>query len=95
MDVDEYQTGSKEASNQMLSDMDYLKKKVSAKEELDENEKVNEASGKKKKKKESGTKEVNESENTNSENSNKNKVDNNDNARVENFERKSDFTISC
>lgn len=93
MDVDEYQTGSKEASNQTLSDMDYLKKKVTARVELDKNEEVNEAACKNKKKKGSGTKQADESENSNSENSGKKKADSNDNARVENFERKSEFTI--
>ena len=35
-DVDEEQTGSKEAVNVTLSDMDYLKKKVKSEGELDE-----------------------------------------------------------
>lgn len=98
MDVDESQTGSTEATNKTLSDMDYLKKKVTLREELDENEETNEDVSKKIKKKvitgsKSRTNQVDGSENLNSEKSGKKQLDSTDNPTTKNFERKSEFTI--
>ena len=100
-DIGEEQTGSKEAVNVALSDMDYLKKKV--KSEGDRNEADQKSKGKSKEKKKSKgenskvenseTKTVKESSNLETEETQPAESQNEKGTKLEDFERKSEFTI--
>jgi hypothetical protein len=101
MDTDKQQTGSKEAVNVTLSDMDYLKKKIASEDNVNENEAKTEAEDKKKKKSKK-KKDINKDEKqTRKDNSSLEKegteLAENQNetkdAKSEDFERKSEFTI--
>ena len=100
-DVDEEQTGSKEAVNVTLSDMDYLKKKVKSEGELDEADQKSKGKSKEKKKSKrenskvenSETKAVKESSNLETEETQPAETQNEKGAKLEDFERKSEFTI--
>ena len=98
MEIDEEQTGSKEAANVALSDMDYLKKKVTSEQKSNENE----AKSKKKKKSKKDDTDMNKSEKKTTKDSSsleteemqvtENQTETKD-IKLEDFERKSEFTV--
>ena len=100
-DIDEKQTGSKEAVNVTLSDMDYLKKKVKSESELNEADQKSKGKSKEKKKSKrenskvenSETKAVKESSNLETEETQPAETQNEKDTKLEDFERKSEFTI--
>ena len=81
-DTDEYVTGSNEASNISLSDMDYLKKKVTSREESGKNEVVEEVEKTNTRKNVTTRTECKTTQ-----------VADGDDPRLEDFERKSEFTV--
>ena len=98
MNIDETQSGSKEAVNVALSDMDYLKKKITSESNTEKTEEKSEAKGGKKKK----SKMKKEHENAmktdgpdlekNDDQAMENQNETKD-VKVEDFERKTEFTI--
>lgn len=101
MDIYEEQTGSKEAVNVTLSDMDYLKKKVKSESKFNEADAKTKGKSKEKKKSKiensevenSETKTVKESSNVESEGTELAEAQNEKGVKLEDFERKSEFTI--
>ena len=100
-DIGEEQTGLKEAVNVTLSDMDYLKKKVKSEGELNEADQKSKGKSKEKKKSKrenskvenSETKAVKESSNLETEETQPAEAQNEKGTKLEDFERKSEFTI--
>lgn len=102
MEIDEKQNGSKEAANIALSDMDYLKKKMTSENKVNKTEAKIEAKGGGEKKSRRKDPDIDKRENTTkSDRSNLAKKDDqpmeNQNetgdVKVEDFERKTEFTI--
>lgn len=100
MDIGEEQSGSKEAVNVTLSDMDYLKKKIKSGNDLNEADTKNESKRKKKKSncedpkiKQAETKSDKESPNLETGETQQTENENEKDAKVADFERKSEFTV--
>ena len=89
MEIDEEQTGSKEAANVALSDMDYLKKKVTSEQKSNENE----AKSKKKKKSKKDDSDMNKSEKKTTKDSSSLETEEMQVTENQDFERKSEFTV--
>jgi multiple RNA-binding domain-containing protein 1 len=89
MQIDEEQTGSKEAANVALSDMDYLKKKVTSEQKSNENE----AKSKKKKKSKKDDSDMNKSEKKTTKDSSSLETEETQVTENQDFERKSEFTV--
>ena len=89
MEIDEEQTGSKEAANVALSDMDYLKKKTTSEQKSKENE----AKSKKKKKSKKDDSDMNKSEKKTTNDSSSLETEETQVTENQDFERKSEFTV--
>ena len=92
-DVDEEQTGSKEAANVTLSDMDYLKKKVKSDGELDEADQKSKSRKKEEKKSKRENSKIENSETKTVKETQPAETQNEKGTKLEDFERKSEFTI--
>jgi multiple RNA-binding domain-containing protein 1 len=93
---DDEQTGSKEAVNVALSDMDYLKKKMSSENKLDLDETDQKTETKSKKKKKSKKKDAKDDESISEKDIRSQSTENQNEIqddKLEDFERKSEFTI--
>ena len=93
---DDEQTGSKEAVNVALSDMDYLKKKMSSENKLDLDETDQKTETKSKKKKKSKKKDAKDDESIPEKDIRSQPTENQNeiqDGKLEDFERKSEFTI--
>ena len=91
-DIDELRTGSKEATNVALSDMDYLKRKVTQEKTLTESGQKREVTNKKRKKLKEDEVEKSEKNAQKDEEGMGNQTETNDDKSMD-FERKSEFTI--